>query len=103
MIFVMHAGILTDLAAETGAPVVAHVAQGDLAAAATKPLMRTLVGRALGSCEAVVAADAATAAALQAGWLAADEQTPQETWPLAPESADRIAATCRTALARRRG
>jgi hypothetical protein len=103
VIFVMHAGILTDLAVETGAPVVAHVSSSDLAAAAAKPLMRTLVGRAIGSCEAVVAADTATAAALQGGWLTVDDQTPQETWPLAPESADRIAAICRTALARRRG
>jgi hypothetical protein len=103
VIFVMHAGILTDLAAETGAPVVAHVALTDLAAAAAKPLMRTLVGRALGSCEAVVAADAATAQALREGWVTGDDDGPTEIWPLGPASADQIAAVCRTALARRRG
>jgi hypothetical protein len=99
----MHAGILTDLAAETGAPVVAHVSLTDLTAAAAKPLMRTLVGRALGSCEAVVAADAATALALREGWVTGDDDGPTEIWPLGPASADQIAAVCRTALARRRG
>ena len=103
VIFVMHAGLLTDLAAETGVPVVTHVSQADLVAADAKPLMRSLVARGLGSCEAVVAADAATAAALNAGWLTADDQASQEIWPLVPDAADRIAAVCRTALARRRG
>jgi len=99
----MHAGILTDLAVETGAPVVVHVAETDLAVAASKPLMRTLVGRALGSCEAVIAADNAAADALRAGWIEPDDNEPLEVWPLAPTCAEQIASACRTALARRRG
>jgi len=102
VVFVMHAGILADLAVETGAPVVVHVSQSDLDAAAAKPLMRSLVSRAIGSSEAVVAADAATAAALQDGWLAADDHGPPGIWPLTPGAAAEIAAACRTALARRR-
>ena len=36
-IFVLHAGILTDLAVETGAPVVVHVSAADLAATPDRP------------------------------------------------------------------
>lgn len=103
VIFVMHAGILADLAVETGAPVVVHVSHTDLTAAASKPLMRTLVGRSLGSSEAVIAADAAAADALLAGWLEPDETEPLDVWPLGPTCADQIASICRTSLARRRG
>jgi hypothetical protein len=103
VIFVMHAGILTDLAAETGAPVVAHVARADLASAATKPLMRQLVTRGLGSCEAVVAEDEAAAAAIADGWLEAEDSAGVEIWPLDAGSVDRLVASCQTALARRRG
>lgn len=102
VIFVMHAGILADLAAETGVPVVVHVAASDLAAAASKPFMRSIVARALGSCEAVIAADTAAADALRTGWLEHDDQL-LGMWPLVPTSAEQIADTCRTALARRRG
>jgi hypothetical protein len=103
VIFVMHAGILADLAVETGAPVVVHVAETDLTAAASKPLMRTLVGRAIGSSEAVIAADAAAADALRAGWLEPDDTEPLEVWPLGQSCAEQIASICRTSLARRRG
>jgi thiamine monophosphate synthase len=92
-----------DRIAATGAPVVAHVAETDLAVAASKPLMRTRVGRALGSCEAVIAADNAAAEALRAGWIEPDDTEPIEVWPLGPTSAEQIASICRTALARRRG
>ena len=102
VIFVMHAGILADLAAETGAPVVVHVTQTDLAAAAAKPLMRSLVARAIGSCEAVIAADTAAADALRAGWLDSGDE-PFDIWPLGHACPPQIAATCRAALARRRG
>ena len=102
-IFVMHAGILTDLAVETGAPVAVHVSRADLDAAAARPAMRTLVARALGSCELVAAADAAVADALHAGWLEPDAITAADVWPLAPESAGHMAAACRTAVVRRRG
>lgn len=103
VIFVMHAGILADLAVETGAPVVVHVTETDLAAAASKPQMRTLVGRALGSSEAVIAADAAAADALKMGWLEHDDNEPLEVWPLGPACAEQIASACRAALAHRRG
>ena len=102
-IFVMHAGILTDLAVETGAPVVVHVSPADLTAAEGKILMRTLVRRSLGSCDAVIAANDAAAAALRAGWVECDDDTPIDVWPLGPACAEQIAAACRTAVARRRG
>jgi hypothetical protein len=104
VIFVMHAGILTDLAVETGAPVVVHVSQADLVAASSKPLMRTLVGRAIGSSEAVIAADAAAAEALRTGWMEEPDDTePLEIWPLGPTCAEQIASACRAAIAHRRG
>jgi len=102
-IFVMHAGILTDLAVETGAPVAVHVCRADLDAAAAKPAVRKLVARALGSCEVVAAADAAAADALRAAWVEPDAVSAADIWPLVPESADRVADACRTAVARRRG
>ncbi len=101
-IFVMHAGILTDLAVETGAPVVTHVSQSDLDAASGKPLLRNLVTRALGSCEAVIAADAAVAESLRGGWVESDDP-PLEVWPLGPEAAERITDVCRRAVISRRG
>ncbi|MEI6256048.1 MAG: hypothetical protein WCQ77_05305 [Planctomycetota bacterium] len=104
VIFVLRAGILTDLAVETGAPVVVHVSQTDLAAAAAKPLMQKLVSRAIGSCEVVIAADAATADALrQNGWLGNDASDQIEIWPLGPQSSEQIAAACRAAVTSRRG
>ena len=102
-IFVMHAGILTDLAVETGAPVVVHVSSSDLAAADGKTLMRTLVGRAIGSCDAIIAADSSAAATLRAGWMECDDDPSIDVWPLGPACAEQIAAACRTAIARRRG
>jgi hypothetical protein len=102
-IFVMHGGILTDLAVETGAPVVAHVAAGDLTAAAGKPAIRELLTRSLGSCEVLVAADATAAEALRDGWVDADAAAPVDVWPIEPGCAERIADACRTAQARRRG
>jgi hypothetical protein len=65
--------------------------------------MRTLVGRALGSCDAVIAADTAAAEALRAGWIEPDDTEPLEVWPLGATCAEQIAAACRTALAHRRG
>jgi hypothetical protein len=103
VIFVMHAGILADLATETGVPVVVHVAQTDLTAAASKPLMRMLMGRVIGSCEVVIAADTAVADALQAGWMEAADDPPLGVWPLGPSCAAEVASACHTALARRRG
>jgi hypothetical protein len=102
VIFVLHAGILTDLAVETGAPVVVHVTAGDLAAARERPSLANLVAAAIGSCTIVVAADDTTAATLKADWLhdAADGETRVQCWPLAADAATRIAIACR--LARRR-
>lgn len=102
-IFVVHAGILADLAIETGAPVVVHVAAGDLAAAAARPSLRRLVGSALGSCGVVVAADEATAATLRESWLEPDAiaEGRCETWRLDAGRADRVLAACRRAATRR--
>ena len=100
----MHAGILTDLAVETGAPVVVHVAAADLQAAAGRPSLKRLVLAAIGSSDRVVAADEAVATALSQ-WLGedADMQSRRETWPIDEAAAARVAAACRLALARRRG
>jgi hypothetical protein len=104
-IFVAHAGILTDLAVETGAPVVVHVSAVDLAAAAARPSLRRLVGGAIGSSGIVVAADAETAAALRSDWIgdAADAARRLQVWPLTADAAPRIAAACGLAVAHRRG
>ena len=102
VIFVMHAGILTDLAVETGAPVVVHVAKADLDSAAARPQMRALVRRAIGSCERIVAADDPTVAALRTGWIDGDDAA-VECWPIAPSSARLIADVCAAAVRRRRG
>jgi hypothetical protein len=99
-IFVLHAGILTDLAVETGAPVVVHVSATDLEVAAGRPSLRRLVASAIGSSDRVVASDAATAALLRQGWLG-DESC--DVWAIDEDAADRVAAVCRAACARRRG
>ena len=104
-IFVLHAGILTDLAVETGAPVVVHVSPADLAAAAARPSLRRLVSAAIGSSEIVVAADGGVAEALAGAWLMSDADAAErcQTWPADDDAPERIAAACRLALARRRG
>jgi len=104
-IFVLHAGILTDLAVETGAPVVVHVAAADLEAAERRPSLRRLVTAAIGSSEIVVATDDAVAAALRGAGLGDEADAPGrcETWAADARCAERIAAACGRALARRRG
>jgi hypothetical protein len=103
-IFVLHAGILADLAVETGAPVVVHVSAADLAAAADRPSLKRLVLGALGSSDRIVAADEAVAATL-AEWLGdeAEMRSRLEIWPFDEAAAPRVAEACRLALARRRG
>ncbi len=103
-IFVLHAGILADLAVETGAPVVVHVSAADLEAATSRPSLKRLVLSALGSSDRIVAADDAVAARL-AEWLGndADTQGRREIWPFDADAAPRVAEACRLALARRRG
>lgn len=103
-IFVLHAGILTDLAVETGAPVVVHVAATDLAAAAGRPSLRRLVLAAIGSSDVIVAADDATRTTLLTEWLRGDPEASArcESWPLTDEAGDRITTACREAAARRR-
>ncbi len=103
-IFVLHAGILADLAVETGAPVVVHVSAADLEAAADRPSLKRLVLAALGSSDRVIAADDAVAATL-ADWLGDDAETrsSHEIWPFDEAAAPRVAEACRLALARRRG
>ncbi len=103
-IFVLHAGILTDLAVETGAPVVVHVSPADLAAAATRPSLKRLVTAALGSSDGLIAADEPTAATLL-DWLGddTDVQSRCATWPFGEAAAPQVADACRRALAHRRG
>jgi hypothetical protein len=102
VIFVLHAGILTDLAIETGAPVVVHVSAADLAATHRRPSLRNLVAAAIGSSAVIVAADEAVAATLATEWLAdAPDAAPRlETWPLGPDVATRVAIACRRARRR---
>ena len=102
-VFVMHAGILADLAVETGVPVAVHVCPADLDAAAASRGMRKLVARALGSSEVLVAADEAVAGRLREGWVEADAAAPVVVWPLDDLCAARIASACRLAVDRRRG
>jgi len=105
-IFVLHAGILTDLAVETGAPVVVHVSGPDLAAAAARRSIRRLVTAAIGSSDGIVAADDAVAAWLQRDWLAsdADRLARGDIWrPDAADATALVAEACATAAARRRG
>jgi len=103
-IFVLHAGILADLAIETGAPVVVHVSAVDLEAAAARPSLKRLVMSAIGSSDRIVAADDAVAATL-ATWLGddADARSRSDTWPFDAAAAPRVAEACHRALARRRG
>ena len=101
-IFVLHAGILTDLAVETGAPVVVHVSAADLAATTNRPSLRNLVAAAIGSSAVIVAADDAVATTLATEWLAdaPDAAARLETWGLGPDAATRIAIACRRARRR---
>lgn len=106
VIFVLHAGILTDLAVETGAPVVVHVAENDLTAADARGSLRRLVAAAIGSSTGIVAADTRVAECLCETWTARDADTVArfETWPLdASDAASRVASICRAALSRRGG
>lgn len=96
-IFVIHAGILADLAIETGVPVAIHVSAADLDAAAAAPRLTELVAAALGSAEAVVAGDADTARRLGADWGG----EPNEIWTLDDAAAPLIVAVCRAAVSRR--
>ena len=101
VIFVLHAGILTDLAVETGATVVVHVSPVDLVAAEARPSLRRLVVGAIDS-SLVVAADEPTATLLVARWLH-DAADGCETWPADAAHAAAIEAVCEKAVARRRG
>jgi hypothetical protein len=103
VIFVLHAGILADLAVETGAPVAVHVAHSDVARYRHTPptQARELVAAALASAELVIAADQATAQELRQHWL--DDTLSLPIWPLEDGAGKPIAAACRTALQRRRG
>ncbi|MDA1039837.1 MAG: hypothetical protein O3A37_06060, partial [Planctomycetota bacterium] len=98
-IFVIHAGILADLAIETGLPVAMHVAAGDLVAAAGP--VRELVTAALGSCGCVATDSATTAAAIRADWVD-DALLAKELWAIGPEAVQHIVDACRAAVQRRR-
>jgi len=100
-IFVLHAGILAHLAIETGVPVALHVAAADLDAARGSARLEELVTAALGSAEAVIAADGETAQRLAADWIDESAAAACDTWPATTDSAERIVAACRRAMARR--
>ena len=108
VIFVLHAGILTDLAIETGIPVAVHVSLTDLAAAGSRQSMRDFITSSLGSCNAIVAADVATAELLGQEWLSIDSQALDaaasrvEVWPLEHGSATAMLSLCHRVLDRRR-
>jgi anthranilate phosphoribosyltransferase len=104
-IFVLHGGILTDLAVETGAPVVVHLSGTDLTAAEVRPSLKRLVVGAVGSCGVVAAATEETAAALRRDWLGGDTEGRCEVWPIADVAAAAapLAAACRRAIASRQG
>ncbi len=106
VIFVFHAGILTDLAVETGAPVVVHVSDADLEAAAARRSLRRLVSAAIGSSTGIVADSPRVAERLCDTWTRGDTDTLArfETWPAhAGDAPARVASMCRAALARRGG
>lgn len=98
-IFVIHAGILADLAIETGVPVAMHVAAGDLAVA--NGSVRELVVAALGSCGCVATDSAATAAAIRADWFD-DALLAEEPWAVGPDAAQHVLDACRAAVQHRR-
>lgn len=105
-IFVLHAGILADLAIETGVPVAIHVAGGDLDIAGRSDRVRDLVAAALGSAEAVAAEDDATATAIARDWLDQDDAASRPQVAVFAAGPDRVAgilAACEQAIARRRG
>jgi hypothetical protein len=98
VIFVLHAGILADLAIETGVPVALHVTAPDLAAAAGGRV-RELVLAAIGSC-AVVGVDAVdTAAVIRSDW-ADDAPLAREPWAAEPAAAPLVLAVCEAAIQR---
>lgn len=78
-ILVLHAGILADLAIETGVPVALHVAAGDLAAAAAGHRVDALVAAAVGSAEWLGADSIATRRLLETttGGATGDAGPPQ--------------------------
>jgi hypothetical protein len=101
-IFVLNAGILADLAVETGVPVVLHISRGDLLAAGGSAGVRALVASAVGSAKFLVADDGDTAAGITRDWLDRDtgEDDPAaaiEVWSLGPDSAANIIAACEQA------
>lgn len=101
-IFVFNAGILADLAVETGVPVVLHVSGGDLLAAGGSAGVRALVSSAVGSAQCLIAADDDTAAGLARDWLdrdtgADDAIAAIEVWPLTPDAAAKIVSACKKA------
>ncbi|NBV47000.1 MAG: hypothetical protein EBR86_15540 [Planctomycetia bacterium] len=106
-ILVLHAGILADLAIETGVPVALHVAGGDLATAAAGPRVGDLVTAAIASAEWLGADSASTRAALeqagrtsQAEPLLAGGRGPVVVTPL--DTPDQVFQACRAAVAARR-
>lgn len=102
-ILVLHAGILADLAVETGLPVAVHVSPGDLAAARGAGRVEELVASALSSAEVVVPVDAETASSLADGWLDGPARDADLAGPIDESCGARIADAVRRACRRRSG
>jgi hypothetical protein len=99
VLFVFHAGILADLAIETGVPVALHVTQHDLAAAG-KGSVRDLVSAAIGSCDGVIGDSPVTIETIRHDWTD-DAALATDSWPADEGCAARLLAACHEALARR--
>ena len=100
VILVLHAGVIADLAVETGVPVVVHVALIDLEAVGGDGPIRDLVASSLGSADVLAAADTATRRRLVAeGWTSDEDDV-----RLVPTGdAKKLIAACRRAIDRRHG
>jgi hypothetical protein len=98
VIAVLHAGILADLAIETGVPVALHVTQADLSVA--RGTVHALVLAAIGSSDAVVGDTPATLDVIRRDW-AGDAALADDAWPADDGCGPRLLAACRAAIMRR--
>lgn len=108
VILVLHAGVLADLAIETGLPVALHVAAGDITAAGVATRVADLVSAAVASAEWLGADSAATRFELESCCRGSDLQTaisipPRPVTTTGLLHADELLAACRAAIAVRDG
>ncbi len=107
-ILVLHAGLLADLAIETGVPVALHVAVGDLAAAGVGTRVADLVSAAVASAEWLGADSAEARLEIESCCRGSDLQAALATAPRRVETtallrAEELIAACRAAVAVRDG